>query len=511
VPHGRLGPGEAIPDVAVVIGPTYHFDLDVPRGTDLSELDAVLAPVQPRSVPGLARALECGALLDARMPFSADYPDGAPLASIRPGGPRDGGAWARFDECLPSGYAPARTAEGYELLVVGPAAFGRARVPSLVGVCPEIVRVALEPGGAIAGRARFPWFDGPRPQQGFLGSRAPVSFLPRITLRTAGGMLVGATVPDERGRFAFGPLVPGVYEVTAESALAGTARASVAVAAGKPTPVELMLPRDPTVVFAEGVVRGQAGAPFAVQLDLVSRDDPELRFQTRATTWGLVPRSGPSASGEGAAYEVPFAFRGVPPGAYELRVRSSDGARWTPERIAVSAPTSGLLIAHVGAVPTAAVRFDVRDAESGEPAPCVVQSWIAGVDMMPTSEDLVRVPAPARGRWIAVGPGYAPAGGTWAVDDGERELVVDVPVRRGAGVVVLTVTPWGERVPGVEVLQDGALAGRTDEDGVLLLERASPSSSFDARRAGWVAAPSAHGEGLGSTILPIHVAVLVRE
>jgi hypothetical protein len=244
-------------------------------------------------------------------------------------------------------------------------------------------------------------------------------------------------------------------------------------------------------------------------VELVAASDPALRFRVNAS---LRRRGSPSDEGEGGPAAA-FAFTGVPPGAYELRVHSPDGLAWTPASVVLDGPRYDLVFTCEDEADTARIELDLRDAETGEPVEGDVFAWIdaAGrIDGRILHDEGDRVARTASGRWIAVDHRHAPAIGRWQADPLSDVVRIAAELERGPGMVAVVVTPWGEPLAGAEVLVDGARMGRTDAGGLLRIQGTSAERSIEARLPGWTTVPSSaslHGDAA----LGMAVVVLVRE
>jgi len=497
------GPGAAGEDELVLqvdLGPTYELDLVWPDAatrdaTALDDLEARLVPAPHPATRSLARALECDAplgwLFDREMLGTESE---AESTSLLADGPRHGGPWARFAQPLKDGLAPRELDGGFELCVAGAGLFGRAAVPNLIGVCPGVVRVALGPAGGVAGKLTYPRHARDRAElpvemQGEIKAWRrldPSPAMPLVELRDLAGDAFRTAVVGSDGGFEFLGLAPGEYELVASSARVGEVAARVVVPPGDPVSVELAMPVSPSSAFAIGVLTSRSGAYSGeVQVELVSRADPARRYRLSAVLGARRVQSRAAVIdgfglGEGLSAAL-FVMRGIPPGSYELRPRSTDGLAWTPPFVLLDAPNHELVFTCEDEIEKAHVEVDVRDAETGdEVSGFDLRLWRDGDDRY--LEDVPDcVARTARGGWVAFADGYRPARGTWAADP-ESDVVTIAPrLERGRGVLAVAMTPWRERLPGVKIVVDGESLGRTDADGTLLVDERSLATAPPAR------------------------------
>jgi len=473
--------GAAEHELRVRLGPTYRLDLAAPSGFDSAELSkfaTVLAPRRTRAtaaVRSLARAMECGAPFpDVGGSYSAAELLAVQVADVRVEPLLGGLPWTRFES------VPATAGRGaFELRLVGETLSGIAPVPSVRGIARDPIPIALVPAGRVEGMVlasmrRRGDEDGSADERSIaLASRAlRLAGLPAfVRLADPSGAIVREAVTSRVGAFGFAAVAPGDYVLTAESARGGVVSERISVVAGMSTDVELRLPRDANELFLAGELRSRSGNYHGrIALDLVSLSDPALRFRESLVT----------------ARGTRFEFRGVPPGVYELRVDSGDGLDWTPRSVSVGAPRTDVVLTCEDERPTVPIEFHLRDAVTGEP---LGGDGSVILDDRVLFEETDRVAAPSRGRWIAYADGYRPATGAFEVADGQAELVIEAALRRGDGLLVVAISPWGEPLSGVEVLVDGAPIGVTDAAGFLVADRVRAERSIEARLAGWLDVP----------------------
>ncbi len=456
--------------IQVPIGPTYRLDLELPAGVSAEDLHATF--LRPAS-SGL-REFHRAFAEDPESPAALFYGPILTSEGLEPKARLRTGElpWVRF------GYSPIwqaglGQASAYELSVRSEDGLwsGSAFVTSVVGVYPEAVPIQLVRQGAISGLVSN--LDG-RP--------VPTAWI-RLCAPGAGPSLreVGA---DRKGRFSFQGLPPGDYRVQIESDRYQDWIATVRVAPGSSTDLKATVTGKGMLGKVAGVLRSRTGhhRSKGVIVGLKSLTDPNLFL---VKTVGYRKREG--------EYVAPFSFDEVPLDEYELTIKPLDNMLWSRRRMIVSVPAVGIEFICEDDVATYELDFRAIDAKTNQPIePIWTIVWQGDpLDDVRLDDDWETglykgVPEGASLRWILRAEGYRLAMGDESSLRSEGDLRVgEASLRQGWGQVFKVTTR--DRVPlrDVELIADGESMGRTDSQGMVLMQLDSRPNSLGFRLDGW--------------------------
>jgi hypothetical protein len=223
----------------------------------------------------------------------------------------------------------------------------------------------------------------------------------------------------------------------------------------------------------------------AVLLDLVAVDDPFLQLRAEIA-------HGTDAHG---APTVEFAFPEVPAGEYELTLSALDSFRWHPRTLRVVPPAEGLSFLRYDRERALPLSFRVLDAKTREPITDfevrrlqVTSSTDNGVFLHtgPIALGTFAVDGPFQ--WSLWADGHAPAFGDetcFVEKDGAR--VAEVLLQRGwsTKVFALARDPTARALAKAEVYVDGRFAGRTGDDGMVVVAATEPPKKLEVRAGGF--------------------------
>ena len=447
----RVEHSAGAPDAVIEVDlwPTYALDLELPRGLSALELHGTIE-------------VEAGG--GSRIAF----PAGLSPSPVRGAGPFFWRAVAlKGPEDLRRHSPPAklvlRDAVGYWL--------GSAPVSTLDGVAPRPVVVSLEPRGRLAIRLRG--LDG-----GELPDEQVEVFLdPHL----AGGTLRAVHSMRPREELVLEDLDPGTHRLRAEVGLYDPAEVSVSVPEAGTASVEIAL-RIPPPVETRISVRSQSGdhhEPACLELTS-TRGSISLRVD-----WELV-----DGAWIGSAVCEP------PQGEYEVRLDLSAPFGVYPAQTVAARAGDTIELLVLDLASATRLGFLVRDAETGaaldgfavsmDPGGLVRDTWTEGV----RSGDVVfALHEGARLSWTLSMPGYACAFGTEAdftIEQRAGLRLAEVRLQRGWSLrVVAYDDETGSALHGAEVYCDGALAGRTDEEGVFAMNMERPPGELSVSLDGW--------------------------
>jgi hypothetical protein len=499
----RIEAGSGPPDFEIPVGPAFYFDLEVPAGADVGDLEASLLQRVEPTPRWMGHAVERGYTgFVISPPWSASaygFPS-EPDAYVRSDGDP---AWIRLKPLDPD-RLPERGPDGYALRLVDEQAHlaGMGHAPSLAGGPEERVHVRLAPCCELSGTVATE--DG-----------APVHGA-WVTLRGPALAEELSCVTDASGTFSC--LAPqGLYELSVDS-LRGSLRQSVSL--GEPElALSLRLPRSKTMRVA-GTLRSQSGRFKAKpRIELRSTTDPRLRFLAQVEFSTRVARkhdvvirntSMADASDLGDAgmatdeiTEMSFQVLNVPAGSYVVGASSPGGFSWAPARVLVDRPTADVHLVYLDDAAGTQLYFDVHGPDGALVTSAHAGVWVGGestFDKTSHGEALCAVATGAEVRWVVYAPGYVPLAGVSRVAQPTRQRIA-VQLEPGAGLLVTAVDPWGLGVEGAEILLDGEPAGFTDEVGVAALHLRGEVSSISAQRPGWICVRSSLEQEDGEAFL----------
>ncbi|MBI1381978.1 MAG: hypothetical protein GC161_12935 [Planctomycetaceae bacterium] len=475
-------------ELRVGIGPTYRFDVTLPTGMDVGEFYATF----PQKLAGL-RELHRTVSGDpasgmASLFGSVMKPDVLePNAPLRQGEP----VWARFRHPIRLLPPSAGTQEASILQVRSRDGHwsGSAPVRSLEGIEPELLKITLEPRGALEGTV----LDGD-------GKPVPTAWIQLMASSTASSPIheVGA---DPKGGFAFRWLPEGEYELVVLTERYAASRTNVVVESGGTERLDIRLVADVPLGTVSGVLRSRTGQHRSkgaiVTLRALGTND---FFQFKSVRYRK--RKG--------AYTADFVFEGVPHGEYELSIQPLDNLRWESRAMRISSPAEGLEFVAEDDVPTFDLAFRAIDALTGSP---IEERWVRlwygepGDEVRLTAHwetgIFAKVSEGVPLHWVVRAEGYRVATGneTQMRMDGDLR-VIEARLERGWGQTFLVTTREQAPIEGAELLVDGRSAGTTDAKGFVSMNLDAKPQRLEFRYKDWVVVwgnvdPGAEGFGWG--------------
>ena len=443
-------PAAAPVELRVSVGPTFRLDLRLPTELEPDRLHALLV------LPG-ARSLEREERY-RRIPLRLDPEGGLP--------------WVRFPW---DSTAMLLSAEGTQVQLVvrdQPCEHrGVATVRTAWGVYPQVVSVGLAAAALVQVEVRQP--DG-EPIQGAA-----------VALGDGTGRELASKLTDPSGRARFAGLAPGEYLVRASHRQFQRGERALSALPGQVTEAGLILGR----AAVAGAVEGRAvGGPRWRQLSRVNSMEVHLSSSDGAGRFFALPLSfqqdGPQR------WVANFCFADIPAGSYACSISAYDPRYWWPQRLEVSPPTSGLEFAETPAGTLVPVGIDVVDEVDGASLPAAVL-WLhvsgARTDIVcAASRTREYVHPQAEMLWGVGAPEHAPRFGTRAdLELSEGALVARVELARGFGLRLAVTDPSGTPLANVQVQTDGAPAGATGSEGLLILAAQSPPRELHLEHALW--------------------------
>lgn len=210
-----------------------------------------------------------------------------------------------------------------------------------------------------------------------------------------------------------------------------------------------------------------------------------------------------------------FLFEDVPEGNYELTLSSLGNYRWAPTSLRVAPPASNIEFLRFdldGAVP---LIFEVTDAETGEPvadfeARHIKQTNSAehGVLLHTGPIESEQFPRDQAFVWSVEADGYAVAyGDQGAFEERDGKRVARIRLNPGWSTRFLVMGgPDGTRpqpLAGAEIRIDGDVAGRTDENGGLVVVMDAEPSEIEVRYLDWKSAAGVSTSRRRSNVTPV--------
>lgn len=459
--------------IQVDIGPTYRFDVLLPRNTSVDDFQAVFSP----PAAGLRETHEAIAA-DPDSPvgrfFSAAFnPDSRDQAApLRKGE----FVWARFRHpivMMPGAPGKERT---QVLHVRSRDGFwsGSATVDSIEGIYPEVVGMSLEARGSIEGIV----LD-------VEGKPVPSVWIQLKLIGPTADASPTREVPvDSKGRFALRWLAEGTYAVIVQSDLYAESRSAVTVVNGSTERLEIRLSSGVHGTVS-GRLRSRTGnhRPKGAILSLKGVDNPEFFRVTNAT----YRRRNREYTGE-------FAFDGVPSGTYELSLRPLDNMRWSTLTMRVVSPVQGLEFMCEDDTRTFELELRAIDASTNSP---IEQTWNIvkrnePFDQRPLNVDVHTgsykdVPDGVRLWWVLRAKGYRLATGTESdIHSAAGVRFIEAKLQRGWGQIFNVTTRDEEPIERVELFADGVFVGTTDAKGIVSMDLSAKPSALEFRYRDWV-------------------------
>jgi hypothetical protein len=351
---------------------------------------------------------------------------------------------------------------------------GSAPLPPAWGVHPGVVTVVLSAAAALEVQV-----------QG--GDGLPVQGA-QVALRRSAGDGVASARSGVPGEVRFTCLPAGEYTLAVAHRDFVAHERLVRAAPGSSERVRVVLER----ATAGGAISGRV------------RAGPSLR---RIADWGPIEVRLESLEDAARSFELPlaweqagedswsaeFRFEDVPAGRYRCSLSASDPSRLWPQWIETAPPASGLLFAEQPRGALLKLRVAATDAEDDTPL-SEAWLWARAEGAFSVERQVVRgvalfVPPDAELDWAVGAPGRVPRFGgrrDLGVEDGA--LTATVALARGFGLRLFATDAAGTPLAGVEVHLDGAPAGATDADGLLLLEGDTAPRTLELRHPRWSAA-----------------------
>jgi hypothetical protein len=284
-------------------------------------------------------------------------------------------------------------------------------------------------------------------------------------------------------RFVFRALERGEYDVVARARGCPPVSKRVKLLNGKVTLAKLVLGPSRGASSIRGELRSNTGDfATAVTVSITSLEERDARPLTQRCEFRR----------ERGEMVAAFDFAGVAPGKYAIQL-VKNGARherWLPTPTTVDAPADGLVF--VCQDDETLIDLRLRALQFDTDGPLGIARWRYVIDGVPFSgqgpELVIEGVSPRSAfEWCVTAQGFGVVCGDWdEFFPAGKESFCEARLRRGWGAKIRTVDDR-TRVPvaDVGIWLDGELAGHTDDDGVLLVDRRERPNRLEAGLAGW--------------------------
>ncbi len=438
-------PSQGEPDIPIEVGPTYRIETRLPDDHELEDFQVQLVLDPPR----VGLELE-------------DAPDRA--TRLR----RDEhGYWARFRAQTTSRDSPWWLALASEDGLWS----GGARVQSVEGIYPEPVRIELHPCCAVRGR-----FDPP----GGPYERGAMIALERLDCVPPA---IAWSHVDLAGEFRVAALAPARYRLEVRDPAFVAPPLEFELAEGE---LDLgVLAWTPLTIAGSVRVVAESATELSLDVELVRTLQTPRHPDFHSDSWVEI------APGR---FESEFVFEEVFEGDYELRVHTHQEPPWHGIPVGVRPPQTEVRIRLPE--PVRALRIEAYDGRSGA---TIEGASLSALDEH-GAEEFGMTPLVLEGVVVEEElPVVLWEPGHRAVRTSFRELLAMERTEDGAirvalvpgwsGALLAILRGTGERVPGVEAWLDGALAGRTDEQGLVWIDREFAPREVELRHPDFVCTP----------------------
>jgi RNA polymerase sigma factor (sigma-70 family) len=303
----------------------------------------------------------------------------------------------------------------------------------------------------------------------------------------------GLARAESRQFFVFGGLEPGDYTIRASARSCAPAMLRAHAEAGRRSRIPIVLQDARGTSYLRGELRSAStryDTPVTVRVVSTEQGDDVLtqRCEFEDVGGGMVAH---------------FAFEGLAAEPYLIQVIAAGAMhyRWTPTFCRRTAPADDVVLVCEDLEPVTTVRVRALDLENDDPLDDATWEYtLDGVDLTAKGKELVLegVSRESRLEWNVTARGFGYTSGNWKQFwHGARESFAEARLKRGWGAKVRVVSE-STRIPleGVELWVDRDLAGRTDERGVVLVNRSAMPRGMWARLDGWELVDDKHKLGV---------------
>ena len=342
--------------------------------------------------------------------------------------------------------------------------FGELAVDSGNGLHREPIKIELKSRSKF--EVHVATTDGAKPDRPFV----------KLTDLESGSVAVFTADGDsDSSRFVLGAVAPGSYalEATAENGLPW--RQEFEVLAGETILQAIVLESRPTEAFVRGELRSETGTYNETVTVFLRGIDGAFSRSIIVDEW----------QERDAEYWAPFAFEGLPPAQYELRIYGwKDRRTWVDAPLLLDAPVESLVLTCLDRVPLRDFTLHVGIAP-GEPEPDYIElaSIQRNTDQGGRRQafgkvfEIDRIPEDDSLDWCVRADGFQPVWGDesdFPEGAGSTEIWVELQAGWGARLLVEIESESGKTpIEGAMVFADGVLVGTTDVEGRLKLALSS--------------------------------------